>query len=286
MRHVERRELYENLSARLDYLQQFLEFGPADVKILKANQSFIKKLIPSVSEIPFRKILKQDITAQALITRSTKNEADLDEEDYYGPDSKNMKNRAMFVRWYLTKLNSDPSTPQYWEYMNMVGAMHNGHHRRAPLHIDVIHFAMLLGYLQNTLNDAIINSMEVPLEEKAPLVKSWGKLFWIQNDLFTKWHVSDGGQYDQQSTKATKLSKEPILSCMKDERGNVVQCPFSGMAKIKEVDVGEGKKLAYSYTTDEPTGLDRNSESGSLKSPTDPNMVGIGSIQSIAAQYT
>ena len=28
MAHVERRELYENLQARLHYLQSFLEFGP------------------------------------------------------------------------------------------------------------------------------------------------------------------------------------------------------------------------------------------------------------------
>lgn len=28
MQHVERRELYESLSARLQYLQSFLEFGP------------------------------------------------------------------------------------------------------------------------------------------------------------------------------------------------------------------------------------------------------------------
>ncbi|KAF2636564.1 hypothetical protein P280DRAFT_145083 [Massarina eburnea CBS 473.64] len=283
MRHVERRELYEDLGARLHYLQQFLEFGADDVKVLKANQAFIKKLIPTVSEIPFRKILKQDITAQALITRSTKEEPDLDEDDYNGPHSKNMKSRSMFVRWYLTKMNGDPTQANYWEYMNLVGAMHNGHQRRSPLNIDVIHFTMLLGFLQNTLNDAIINSMEVGLEHKADLVRAWSKLFWIQNDLFTKWHVSDGAQYDQQSEKATKLHPDSVFGGIQDDDGATVRCPFSSMARTREVETDSGEKVAYSYTTEEGVGMDRNSQSESLRLPKGQ---GIGSINSIATPPT
>ena len=48
-----------------------------------------------MADIPFKKILKQDITAQALITQTTREEADLDAEDFYGPESKNIKNRSM-----------------------------------------------------------------------------------------------------------------------------------------------------------------------------------------------
>jgi hypothetical protein len=112
MQHVERRELYESLSARLQYLQSFLEFGPgipqsqnpliiksniavADIEVLRACQPFIKSIIPAIAEDHYKKILKQDITAQALITQTTKEEADLDADDFYGPNSRNIKNRSM-----------------------------------------------------------------------------------------------------------------------------------------------------------------------------------------------
>ncbi|KAF2681984.1 hypothetical protein K458DRAFT_308639 [Lentithecium fluviatile CBS 122367] len=234
MRHVERRDLYESLQARLIYLQSFLEFGPADIETLRKNQAFIKSIIPTIAENHYKKILQQDITAQALITQNTTDAADLDEDDFYGPNSKNIKNRSMFIKWYLTKLNSDPTPTQYWEYMNMVGAMHAGHHRRVPLHVDVIHFSLLLGHLQNVLNDAIITSPTLPAPQKAPLVKAWGKLFWIQSDLFTKWHVRDGDKYDQTSTQATKLDVDTSFVDMKDDEGRTVQCPFSAMAKLEQ----------------------------------------------------
>ncbi|KAJ4288056.1 hypothetical protein N0V90_012073 [Kalmusia sp. IMI 367209] len=238
MAHVERSELYENLQARLQYLQSFLEFGPADVQVLKECRPQIKAMIPTLSDNHFfTKILKQDITAQALVTKNTKEEAYLDEDDFYGPDSKNIRNRNMFVRWYLTKMNSDPTTSSYWEYMNMVGAMHAGHHRRNPLEIDVIHFSLLIGYVQNTLTEAIILSPTIPAQYKAPLVKAWGKLLWIQMDLFTKWHVKDGKEYDQLTTRATKLDASTDFGGMKDDEGQPVRCPFSSVARLEPVEV-------------------------------------------------
>ncbi|KAF2866045.1 Protoglobin-domain-containing protein [Massariosphaeria phaeospora] len=245
MQHVERRELYENLQARLAYLQNFLEFGPADIEALRRNQPFIKSLIPSLTEHHFfAKILQQDITAQALITHNTTSEPDVDEDDFTGPNNLNIKNRNMFVRWYLTKMNSDPSTTQYWEYMNMVGAMHAGHHRRTPLHVDVIHFSALLGHVQTVLNDAIISSPTLPTAEKSPLVKAWGKLLWIQNDLFAKWHIKDGDQYDQTSTRASKLNADTSFAEIKDDEGRDAECPFQAMARLTQDPAG---KHGYAY---------------------------------------
>jgi hypothetical protein len=111
--------------------------------------------------------------------------------------------------------------------------MHAGHHRRVPLHVDVIHFSLLLGHLQSILNDAIIMSSTLSPPQKAPLVKAWGKLFWIQSDLFTKWHVRDGDDYDQTSVRATKLDVDTSFAGMWDDEGKAVHCPFSAVAKLE-----------------------------------------------------
>jgi hypothetical protein len=67
----------------------------ADIETLRKNQAFIKSIIPSIAESHYKKILQQDITAQALVTQNTRQEEDLDEDDFYGPNSKNIKNRSM-----------------------------------------------------------------------------------------------------------------------------------------------------------------------------------------------
>lgn len=185
-------------------------------------------------------------------------------------------------------MNSDPTKASYWEvsianrhwscthpnihvkYMNMVGAMHAGHLRRNPLEIDVIHFSLLIGYVQNTLTEAILLSSSISTHNKAPLVKAWGKLLWIQMDLFTKWHVKDGKEYDQLTTRATKLDPATDLNSMKDDNGNEVKCPFSNVAKLEQVETNGILKRGYMY---ENSGVrTRNNIPGG----------GIGSIESIA----
>ena len=155
--------------------------------------------------------------------------------------------------------------------MNMVGAMHAGHHRRNPLEVDVIHFSALIGYVQNILTEAIILSPAIPSYNKAPLVKAWGKLLWIQNDLFTKWHVSDGKQYDQLSERATKLYPTTTFDVMRDGDGNEAKCPFSSVTRLEPVEVNGEIKKGYVYQN--ATTLVKENIPGG----------GIGSIQSIAA---
>lgn len=131
--------------------------------------------------------------------------------------------------------------------------MHAGHNRRIPLHVDVIHFTLLLGHLLNVLNEAIITSTTLPTQHKAPLVQAWSKLFWIQNDLFAKWHIRDGDQYDQLSSEATKLNVDTSFSSMKDDEGRAVQCPFSSRSKVEEKEKNGQMKQGYVYRTSTTT---------------------------------
>lgn len=156
----------------------------------------------------------------------------------------------------------------------MVGAMHAGHHRRKPLEIDVIHFSLLIGYVQNTLNEAIITSETIPNRQKAALVKAWGKLLWIQMDLFTKWHVKDGEEYDQLSARATKLEASTDFKDLKDKEVQGVRCPFSSMANVETVEVKGQLKPGYVYQTVQT--LTKEDLPGG----------GIGSIQSISQPFS
>lgn len=64
-------------------------------------------------------MLDFDITARALRVRSTESEAQVDE--YFTLDGPHVQRRKIFWKWYLTRLFSDPSRLEYWEYLDKVG---------------------------------------------------------------------------------------------------------------------------------------------------------------------
>ncbi|EXJ69601.1 uncharacterized protein A1O5_07637 [Cladophialophora psammophila CBS 110553] len=211
MEHVDRRELYTSLPVRVQYLQQFLEFGAGkhspsaqrasdavrassyDVVALIEGQKYIKAIIPAIVNMVYKKLLKHDITARVFSTRDSRVEEN--PVKWIKEDDAQIRHRKMFLRWYLTKLNSDPSKMEYWQYLDKVGLMHVGKGRRNPLHVDYIFLGVCLGYIQDSMTEAILSHPRVELTQKIAIVKAIGKVIWIQNDLMAKWHVEDGREF-------------------------------------------------------------------------------------------
>lgn len=93
--------------------------NPDDVEALTSGSKYIKALIPAVVNIVYKKLLETDITARAFHTRNTADERPV--EEYLDEDSPQIKRRKMFLRWYLTKMCSDPTQMEFWRYLNKVG---------------------------------------------------------------------------------------------------------------------------------------------------------------------
>jgi len=190
MKHVDRDEIYTNLESRIQYLHSFLDFTNRDVEALVADAKVIKSLIPAVVNIVYKKLLSYDITARAFQTRSTSFKGPLDELPT--EESPQIVHRKMFLRAYLNKLCSDPTKMEFWEYLDKVGMMHVGLGRTHPLHIEYIHLGACLSFIQDIMTEAILSHPKLPLSRKIALVKALGKIIWIQNDLFAKWHIREG----------------------------------------------------------------------------------------------
>ncbi|KAK6377466.1 hypothetical protein LTR64_000849 [Lithohypha guttulata] len=166
MQHISRNDLDNSLPCRIAYLQEFLEFGPDDIAALTSGQRYIKLIVPAIVNMVYKKLLRHDITARVFSTRDSRNETD--PEMWVKEESPQIQNRKMFLRWYLTRLNSDPSKMEYWEYLDMVGAMHD---------------AFL---------EAILSHPRLELDRKIAIVKAIAKVIWIQNDLMARWHIKSG----------------------------------------------------------------------------------------------
>lgn len=180
-----------------------------DVAALIDGHRYIRTVIPAIVNMVYKKLLKHDITARVFSQRDSRSETD--PEQWVTEDGAQIQHRKMFLRWYLTKLNSDPTKMEYWEYLDKVGLMHVGLGRRNPLHVDYIFLGACLGYIQDSMTEAILSHPTLDLTRKIAIVKAIGKVIWIQNDLLAKWHVKDGDEYgnDQTAEEIEAEAQEP-----------------------------------------------------------------------------
>ncbi|KAL1963726.1 hypothetical protein VTN77DRAFT_7930 [Rasamsonia byssochlamydoides] len=243
IQHIERKDLYTNLEARIQYLHTFLDFSSRDIEALTSGSKYIKTLIPAVVNVVYRKLLQYDITARAFQTRSTSFEGPLDA--FPDENSPQIMHRKMFLRGYLNRLCSDPSQMEFWEYLDKVGMMHVGRGREHPLHVEYVHIGACLSFIQDVFTEAILAHPRLHLSRKIALVKALGKVIWIQNDLFAKWYVRDGQEYAAEQEKVV-VEKEGYLHGKKiiheedDQSGEGTSsageargsCPFSGMTTV------------------------------------------------------
>jgi hypothetical protein len=140
--------------------------------------------------------------------------------------------------------------------------MHVGKGRRNPLHVDYIFLGACLGYIQDSMTEAILSHPRLDMTRKIGIVKAIGKVIWIQNDLLARWHTEDGKEYwdpenfDEEISEAVEaegyLHGKKILGDASQDSGSThssssgktslgrpiedvedgpehMRCPFSGM---------------------------------------------------------
>ena len=92
----------------------------ADIEALASGSKYIKQLIPAVVNLVYKKLLQYDITSRAFNTRSTASSKE-EEEDFLSEETPQIQRRKMFLRWYLIRLCQDPTSMDFWRYLNKVG---------------------------------------------------------------------------------------------------------------------------------------------------------------------
>jgi hypothetical protein len=157
--------------------------------------------------------------------------------------------------------------------------MHVGLGRSHPLHIEYIHLGVCLGFIQDIMSEAILSHPKLHLSRKIAIVKALGKLVWIQNDLFAKWHVRDGCEYasheeaviEEEGYLHGKKVFDDVSSSDGDERAETPTkapglCPFSGiLAGVAEV------KLEQENPTAKDAGAEIEAEGRT--NPTSPSRI-------------
>ncbi|KIV99291.1 hypothetical protein, variant [Verruconis gallopava] len=206
VQHIDHDDIHSNLHARIQYLHSFLDFNASDIQALTVGSKYIRTSIPTIVDKVYSKLLQYDITAKSFIERELGRAGPSD--SFPSKDSSQIHYRKLFMQGYLQKICSDPSKFEFWEYMDKVGMMHCQATTRRGLHVDYVHIGMTLAFIQEMLTDEILLHPRLKTERKAALIKAVGKVIWIQNDLFARWHVKDGNAL-----------RRPLLSPQSEREG-------------------------------------------------------------------
>jgi hypothetical protein len=90
--------------------------------------------------------------------------------------------------------------------------MHSGQVRMSPLNVEYIHIGACMGYIQDIWIEAMISHPHLSLRRKIALVRAVNKILWIQNDLFARYHSSDGEEFaDEMSEFDYNVDQEGYL---------------------------------------------------------------------------
>jgi len=139
--------------------------------------------------------------------------------------------------------------------------MHVGLGRAHPLHIEYIHLGVCLAFIQDIMTEAILSHPKLSLHRKTALVKALGKIIWIQNDLFAKWHLRDGSEFAIEEADiivekegylhGKKILVDPDQEVEEETEGSKTPtkpgvCPFSGVVsgidRLDFADVSDAPK--------------------------------------------
>ncbi|KAF8874877.1 Protoglobin-domain-containing protein [Gymnopilus junonius] len=198
MEHISEAEL-NDLQYRVQYLRKFIDFTEKDAAALHAARDVVAPLVPAVVDAVYTKLLSFDITSKSFVPRQT---------GYNGEAPANLSDLSLthpqiafrkdFLAGYLKKLvTMDYSNPSSWEYLDKVGLMHTGQagfaHRitKPALRVEYIHCAILLGYVEDILVNAVVTHPDLDLETKNAVARAANKIIWIQNDLFARHYLAD-----------------------------------------------------------------------------------------------
>ncbi|KAG6840020.1 hypothetical protein C0991_009551 [Blastosporella zonata] len=196
MQHIDPASL-EHLPTRIQYLRNFIGFSTDDAAALHAAKPYVAPLVPVVIDMVYEKLLSFDITANAFVPRQPGYTGEIPTQvKDLSLDHPQIRFRKDFLTGYVQKLVSmDYASDASWEYLDKVGLMHTGaagfaHRSKRPgLRVEYIHCAILLGYVEDILVNAVATHPDLDLDTKVAVMRAVNKVQLPQSDHGRVWSL-------------------------------------------------------------------------------------------------
>lgn len=190
MKNIDEPKLESDLGYRFAYLSEFRGFGEDDIRVIHDSAELLGPLVPSLVDAVYDKLYSYDCTWRHFMPRQHGYDGEIPASlEELTPDHPQIAFRKEHLARYLTALVTAPYDDKTVAYLDMVGKIHTPKAGNDGINVPLVQMNALMGFVADALNATFLGA-DIPSERKAELVRSFGKLLWIQNDLITRHYVS------------------------------------------------------------------------------------------------
>lgn len=181
--------LETSLDDRFAYVAGFIGLDDEDVKVIHASAAHLAPLVPSLVDAVYNKLYEQDATWRHFARPQAGYSGPLPEKlEDLTPDHPLIRFRKEHLAGYLVAIVSRPYDGKMVQYLDWVGKIHTPKAGSAAVNVPIVQIDALMGFVADAIN-ATIFSLNLPRETEIAAIRAFGKLLWIQNDLFIRHYV-------------------------------------------------------------------------------------------------
>ncbi len=186
MNRIDEPRLETDLAYRFGYLAEFMGFGAADIAAIHGAAAALAPLVPGLVDAVYEKLHGYDATWRHFLPRQSgyAGAAPMTLEELT-PDHEVIRFRKGHLGRYLVALVTKPYDGKMVEYLDMVGKMHTAKAGSADLDVPLIQMNALLGFVADALTATILD-LGLERATEVAMLRAFGKLLWIQNDLINR----------------------------------------------------------------------------------------------------
>ncbi|KNE73335.1 hypothetical protein AMAG_17559 [Allomyces macrogynus ATCC 38327] len=196
LKYIDRTKLYTDVTYRVQYVSDFLDFGPDDRALISMAAPLLAPHIPAIVDNVYKTLLSYDITAQSFLHTM---------ENYHGQvirklDSLNVESelirfrKNIFKRYLVCTMLGTEQDQTMIQYMDWVALIHTTNtSKHSSINIEYIHINALMAHLTGALIETLA-TLGLPQDTLRRTQAAFNKLMWVQSDLFALYYTYDGNE--------------------------------------------------------------------------------------------
>lgn len=186
MESIDEPRLESDTDYRVGYLTKFMGFGPDDVQAIHDSAAHLAPLVPSLVDAVYLKLFAFDATKRHFLSRNAGYSGALPVTLFdLTLDHPQIAMRKQHLSAYLVRLVTGAYDSKMNAYLDMVGKIHTNKAGNPGVVICLVQMNALMGFVNDALVATLL-TLNLPCEQKVKMVRAFGKLLWIQNDLISR----------------------------------------------------------------------------------------------------
>lgn len=190
MKHVDEALLETDLQSRFSYVAGFIGLSEGDIKAIHGAAPHLAPIVPGLVDAVYAKLHEQDATWRHFARPQAGYDGPVPENlDELTLDHPLIQFRKEHLLGYLVALVTRPYDDKMVKYLDWVGKIHTPRAGSAMVNVPIVQIDALMGFVADAIT-ATVFSLNLPREVEVATIRAFGKLLWIQNDLFVRHYAA------------------------------------------------------------------------------------------------